>query len=410
MKSIRIAIVGGGSAGPAAALFLKRQGHEVFLFEKVPKPSAVGAGVLLQPTGLQVLHELELGDFIESHGARVEALFSKNSHSKTLLDLHYGDIRPGLYGLGIHRGVLCEALFNSLSRQSIPNFCGVKIMDYQCDASQQVRLQDEEGKSYGPYDLLILAEGAKSNLRQKMKGFKRATPYPWGALWYIGEDRQNRFQGRLYQVVEGTELMVGFLPTGYSVNSKQPLVSFFYSVLNTKKDETRADFENVKKTVFRLVPEAQEVLEQIQDPNQLLYAGYWDVVMNQWHDGPVLAIGDAAHAMSPQLGQGVNLGLYDAKVLAECVSESSTLPEALIHYESRRKRHLKFYQFATRWLTPFFQSNSKSLGVLRDVGFSFSQNFSFLKKEMVKGMAGIKRGIVRKDLRMNPLQKNRDES
>lgn len=400
MHSIRVGIVGGGSAGPAAALFLAREGHEVSLFEKVPEPSAVGAGVLLQPTGQQVLQELGLLDFIKDHAAPVRALFAKNSTGKTLLDLHYEDIRPGLHGLGIHRGVLCEALFQALQENKIANYCGVNVVDYFEKNPGEVFIRDETGHEHGPFDLLILAEGSKSHLREKLKGFRRANPYPWGALWYIGEDKQNIFRDRLYQVVEGTKLMVGFLPTGFSVNSKTPLVSFFYSVHHSKKEEARAHFQSVKETVRRLVPEAEAVLAQIQSASQLLYAGYWDVVMRPWHDGSVVAIGDAAHAMSPQLGQGVNLGLYDAKVLSDCVSEFQSIPEALRHYQSRRKDSLAFYQFATRWLTPFFQSNSKSLGLLRDLGFSFSQHFMFLKKEMVKGMAGLKRGVFAKDLRL----------
>ena len=58
--ALRIAIVGSGTAGPAAAIFLARAGHEVILFEKAPQKLPVGAGFLLQPTGLSVLAQLGL--------------------------------------------------------------------------------------------------------------------------------------------------------------------------------------------------------------------------------------------------------------------------------------------------------------------------------------------------------------
>ncbi len=58
LQKLRIAIVGCGTAGPAAAVLLKRQGHEVVLFERAPECKAVGAGFLLQPSGMAVLEEL----------------------------------------------------------------------------------------------------------------------------------------------------------------------------------------------------------------------------------------------------------------------------------------------------------------------------------------------------------------
>ena len=60
MDSKRVAIIGSGTAGAATALYLSRDGHEVTLFEKVELPSAVGAGVMLQPSGMRVLQELGL--------------------------------------------------------------------------------------------------------------------------------------------------------------------------------------------------------------------------------------------------------------------------------------------------------------------------------------------------------------
>ena len=58
MKALRIAIVGFGSAGAASAILLARDGHLVSLFERAPESSPIGAGFLLQPTGLSVLKEL----------------------------------------------------------------------------------------------------------------------------------------------------------------------------------------------------------------------------------------------------------------------------------------------------------------------------------------------------------------
>lgn len=74
MKPLHIAIVGYGTAGQAAALLLARDGHRVEVFERAPEPGPVGAGFLLQPTGLQVLWELGLLPDVMEHGRRVNRL------------------------------------------------------------------------------------------------------------------------------------------------------------------------------------------------------------------------------------------------------------------------------------------------------------------------------------------------
>jgi hypothetical protein len=63
---MRIAVVGSGTAGPAAAILLARQGHQVTLMERAPRRLPVGAGFLLQPTGWSVLRELGLEEILRA--------------------------------------------------------------------------------------------------------------------------------------------------------------------------------------------------------------------------------------------------------------------------------------------------------------------------------------------------------
>src|SRR6185436_18260668 len=125
---------------------------------------------------------------------------------------------------------------------------------------------------------------------------------------------------------------------------------------------------------------------------------YKDVAMKRWHEDDVVFLGDAAHATSPQLGQGANLALWDALVLADCLAAAPAVRDGLIAYTAARRRHLGYYQFATRRLTPFFQGDSRFLGWIRDVFFPTSRWLGFLRRKMVRTMAGLERGIVRRSI------------
>jgi FAD-dependent urate hydroxylase len=103
---LRIAIVGCGTAGPAAAVLLKRQGHDVVLFERAEECKVVGAGFLLQPSGMVVLKELGILEDVLAHAAKVGRLHVLDSGGDTLLDLNYCEIGQGRFGAGLHRPVL----------------------------------------------------------------------------------------------------------------------------------------------------------------------------------------------------------------------------------------------------------------------------------------------------------------
>jgi hypothetical protein len=105
-----------------------------------------------------------------------------------------------------------------------------------------------------------------------------------------------------------------------------------------------------------LNPCAAPIVEQIADLNQLAFTQYRDVRMRRWHGERIVFLGDAAHATSPQLGQGANLALWDAMCLADAMAAGhGDVTAALAAYTAARRRHLDYYQLATRALTPFVQ-------------------------------------------------------
>jgi 2-polyprenyl-6-methoxyphenol hydroxylase-like FAD-dependent oxidoreductase len=120
--------------------------------------------------------------------------------------------------------------------------------------------------------------------------------------------------------------------------------------------------------------------------------------MRRFHEGRVVTIGDAAHATSPQLGQGTNLALLDAAVLARAVEDEPELERALSRFSRERRAHVRFYGLASRWLTPFFQSGHRWLAPIRDAWFPVLSRFPPLEREMLATLAGVKRGVLRRSL------------
>jgi 2-polyprenyl-6-methoxyphenol hydroxylase-like FAD-dependent oxidoreductase len=394
-----VGVVGCGFAGCAAGLFLARAGHRVTIYERVAAPSAVGAGILLQPTGLAVLARLGLGDAVEARGAPVTALDCRNAAGRTLFHLRYERVAPGLHGLGAHRGALFEALFDGVRAAGVRLSAGVEV-DAVATIGARARVSGPGGAVLGEHDLVVVADGARSHLRARSPALRRARPYRWGALWFVGADADRRFDGVLSQVCAGTGQMVGFLPSGLGpAGGRTPLVSLFSSLRMDRLDEwRRRGLAAWKREVLALEPRADALLEQIRDVEQVLTAGYVDAVMRPLHDGRVVYAGDAAHATSPQLGQGTNLALVDAAVLADALAAEDDVGRALRRFSRARAAHLRFYQVASRWLTPFFQSDRGWLAPLRDRLFPLAMRVPLLHIEMVRTLCGIKRGLFHPSL------------
>jgi 2-polyprenyl-6-methoxyphenol hydroxylase-like FAD-dependent oxidoreductase len=392
-----VAVVGAGTAGAATALFLSRAGHDVVVFERVPVPGPVGAGIMMQPSGLLVLDRLGLAGRVLERGSRVEHLVCETPEGRPILDLHYAMLAEGLFGVGLHRGVLFETLHGALAASPARLRCGVAVARVRGMRSGAVEVVDDDGLGLGVFDLVAVCDGARSRVRDAMHALtKTVRPYPWGALWYIGHDRERAHEGQLRQLARGARQMVGLLPTGLGPGEGAiPLVSLFVSTRADTVDAVRArGLDAWKDEVRSIAPTSASVLDQIRDFAQLTFASYYDVILPRWHAHRTALLGDAAHATSPQLGQGCNLALCDAAVLADAIDAEDTVDAALARYTTSRRAHLAFYQLATRWLTPFFQSDHDCLGAIRDSLMGPACSLAFVRREMVRSMAGTKTGIL----------------
>ncbi|KTC72506.1 2-octaprenyl-6-methoxyphenol hydroxylase [Legionella birminghamensis] len=386
---LKVAVIGCGIAGPAAALFLKRLDAEVSIFDRVENLTPVGSGFLLQPAGLDVLNQLEIAQTLIPQGAPIAGLLGINHRQKVVLDLRYCDLVDYHFGLGIHRAVLYRELFAKMQASGVRiiNPCEIVSLKQTPDS---VYLHDNCGHMHGPFDCVVVADGSRSGLRQYLEVNIRVKPYEWGALWSIARDNEGQFNQTLEQIYRRTEIMAGILPIGFE--NQQLLLSFFWSM---RKDYfpqwLNTPFGEWKKEVLGIWPALEPVFKQFNSHQQFALASYADASVYPWHDRRVVIIGDAAHGMSPQLGQGANLSLIDARTLYDCLSQFP-LQEALSQYTQRRRSQLRYYQQASRFITPWFQSSHESMGILRDWFHGLFCKTPFLKQQMLRTLACMKTG------------------
>lgn len=394
---LSVGVVGAGTAGPAAAILLARAGARVTLFERVAAPSPVGAGLLLQPTGLAVLARLGCLAPVLERGAPIARLKGVTPTGRTVLDLAYRARRPDLAGLGVHRGSLFAALWAALAPAGVEVRTGVAI-------------DDLDAPVLAGGDLVIVADGARSTLRTAVGPVRRAAPYPYGALWCLGRDPERRFDGELFQVYRGARQMLGLLPSGCAPGDDTPLCSLFWSLPMAGPRGVEAvraaGLDAWRRDALSLCPRAEPLLSQVDDLDALLTAPYYDVVMTRTirvdpARGPAaVVLGDAAHAMSPQLGQGANLALLDAAALADAVlaqgavSNPGQLASALLAYERARRGPVRTYQRLSRWLTPIFQSDHEGLAAVRDRVFGPLCRVPPVRRLMLDALCGVKTGLL----------------
>ena len=326
-RRLDVGIVGLGTAGAAAAIFLARQGHRVKLFEKTPEAQlhGAGAGIGVQPIGLTVLKHLGILEPILAHGRRIDRLHATTETGRTVLDLEYADYRPELYGVGLHRDVLFRELHEAA--QAEPNI----EIEYGFDAAgldvagagaAQNAIRGADGGAAGPFDLLVVADG-RSSIRSTTSARAYERWYPYGCLWAILPDADGAFtsEGLLQQKLSAGSAreMLGFLPCGRTHGSDEQLVSLFWSLDMATLDAVReAGFEAWGARVVELEPKAAGLVDELRRRgglDALIPAAYSDTFMPQYHHGVRLprrrgarVLAAARPGRQPRAGGRVDLG------------------------------------------------------------------------------------------------------
>jgi 2-polyprenyl-6-methoxyphenol hydroxylase-like FAD-dependent oxidoreductase len=342
---------------------------------------------MIQPTGFAVLQRIGIAKRILREGSRIDRLFGK-AGTRVVLDVHYCALRRSeLFGIGVHRASLFDALYDAVRAAEIPIRAGLTITGSELRYGGR-RLQFTDGSTSECFDLIVDALGTRTTLASPC-----GRDLSYGALWTtVDLPEGGTFdEAALQQRYRRSSVMAGLLPIGQGANG-QSRAAFFWSLRCDRLDQWRsAGLNKWKAEVGALWPETVDLLDQLFAPGQLTFARYSHRTLRSPVEDALIHIGDTWHSASPQLGQGANMALLDAWALAVGLEQADKLDEALGIAVSMRLRHIHLYQWLTAIFTPVYQSDSKMLPLMRDrlVGpLSKLWPATWIQAAMVSGLIG----------------------
>jgi 2-polyprenyl-6-methoxyphenol hydroxylase-like FAD-dependent oxidoreductase len=327
MKAI---VIGAGIGGLAAAIALVRAGHRVRVFERTRELAEVGAGLALWPNATRSLGTLGVG-------AAVDALaipqLGGGIHARDgeLLVSQSGEALRARYGMPTivaHRAELQQLLASALPGECLS--FNTEFEGFEQD-ERHVVVRFTDG-AVEQTDVLIGADGIHSALRRQL--FPAATPRysgytAWRGIAPFEHAPTDTFWGESW----GIGVRFGLAPLSRGR-------AYWFCTRNAVEGDLVPPDERKPhlRELIRGWHHPIETLIERTPPDAFLQNDIYDIApLAAWTRGRVALLGDAAHAMTPNLGQGACQALEDAVALAAELTDPTGVAAALFEYERRRR-------------------------------------------------------------------------
>ncbi|MFF4802884.1 FAD-dependent oxidoreductase [Streptomyces sp. NPDC001351] len=333
----RVLVIGGGIAGTAAALALRKAGFEVTVHEAHPGSAEdLGAFLTLASNGMRALAQIDASAAVTELGFPLTSMRVLDDAGAELAEVPLGEAAdPLLQFRCLRRGDLTAALQAEAARRGIPVRHGARLASVQ-DGADGVTAHFTDG-STATGDLLLGADGLNSAVRRQIT--PQTQPCYAGQrvfYGYTGAAAGSGPQARI-TMVRGSAAAFGYAvsPGGetywFARVSGEPLDA------DEIADGSPAHWCELLVPLLRKdATPAADIVEAAGE--DLMVTNATEIpVGTPWRSGRLILIGDAAHAASPVTGQGASMALEDAVILAKCLRDAPDTDTALGLYEDLRR-------------------------------------------------------------------------
>lgn len=354
---MRAIVVGAGIGGLTAAISLRRVGVEAVVFEKAPELREIGAGISVWTNAMRALEKIGLADAVRAAGRQEIGGTIRSWNGKRIAEIP-ADALEKRFGLNV---VLTRPKLQETLLAALPD--GAVRLDAECvgfrqEGSGVTALFSGGREERG--DLLVGADGLHSVVRERLFGDGRpryAGFTAWRGLADLGNGRESDgFEAW------GRGNIFGLVSLGRGR-------FYWYATKNAPEGQDDAP-EGRKAELMRRFGGWHEpiptVIGATEEAAILRNDVYDREPLKRWGRGRVTLLGDAAHPMTPNLGQGACQAIEDAVVLAECVSGEASVAGALRCYEERRAGRVAGIVRRSRLLGRAGQLENPLLCALRD--------------------------------------------
>jgi len=359
MSDSGICIIGGGIGGVAAAVALARSGIHAEVFERAPRLTEVGSGLSLWPNATRALRELGLlEDVVVRSGVSTKFLVRRND-GRVLMDLNIG--ATDVPALCTHRADLLDILMTRLKSTATPVHLDHELEQLDMTGSKPV-VTFRNGVRR-EFDAVIGADGIRSRVRAKLFGNTDPTFRGYMICRGVGFYEGPNMPAFTHSESWGAGRRFGILTMA---GKDTPGRFTWYGTANDRRDANgntigtaswSRDADTRKRELLEAFADWHEPIPQLiaSTPAETihLHGAYDRPSLKHWSRGAVTLLGDAAHPLTPNLGQGGCLAIEDAVVLAKCVVGASSMPHAFRQYEElrmSRTRHLTERSALLGWI------------------------------------------------------------
>jgi 2-polyprenyl-6-methoxyphenol hydroxylase-like FAD-dependent oxidoreductase len=352
---VRALVIGGGIAGLATATALRRAGLEPAVFESAERFDPLGAGLSLWANAVQALDRLGLGEQVRSKGAVAERTLVRSRRGEVLSEVDLRGIRGD--SVGIHRADLQEVLLEPV-RDAVR--FGKRCVGVRDDGPAAVARFEDGSEEKG--DVLIGADGLRSVVRAAFLG--GGGPHYAG---YVGWRAVTPLRAEwsvdcLFQESWGRGVRFGLVDIGGG--------RLYWFVSETAPESNEERPTGRKERLLELVrgwhDPAEAVVEATDEETIFRTSIYDRKPVSRWSSGRIGLVGDAAHVMTPNLGQGAAQAIEDAVVLGAAFAAGQPPAAALSDYVSRRRRRANMLVRRSRQMGRIAQASSSLGATLRD--------------------------------------------